>query len=81
MAEPRTGDSADEVEVDEENVDTRAELTAEEKVAGSDDPHAQAEAILEESEERVASRDAAPGAHVEHRTSEEATPPPDLAPD
>ena len=68
-------------DVTEDRVETRAELTAEEKAAGSDDPLAQADAILEESEERIASRDAAPGTHVEHRTSEEATPPLDLPPD
>jgi hypothetical protein len=68
-------------QVDEDRVEARAELTAEEKAAGSDDPHAQAEAILEESEERTASRNAAPGTHLEHRTSAEATPPPDLAAD
>ena len=37
---------------------------------GSDDPEAQAEATLEESEERLAGRPA-----VEERTSDEATPP------
>ena len=59
-------------------VQTRAEkLTPEEQVAGSDDPRAQAEQILAESEARLASRNAAPGSHVEHRTSEEATPPVD----
>ncbi|MEY2423783.1 MAG: hypothetical protein QOI95_3850 [Acidimicrobiaceae bacterium] len=47
----------------------------EEKAAGSDDPEAQGEAILEESEERTASRDAAPSSRVEHRTSDESTPP------
>jgi hypothetical protein len=40
------------------------------------DPAEQQEAILEESEERTADRDAAPGTVVEHRTSDEATPPP-----
>jgi hypothetical protein len=38
---------------DEHDIETRAELLPEEQVAGSDDPHAQAEAILEESEERT----------------------------
>lgn len=45
----------------------------EEKVAGSDDPEAQSEAILEESEERTLHPEKA-----EARTSDEATPPPDL---
>ena len=47
----------------------------EEKAAGTDDPEAQAEAILEESEQRIAGRESAPSSHVEHRTSDEATPP------
>jgi hypothetical protein len=55
-------------------------LTAEEKAAGSADPRAQSEAIMEDSARRTASRDAAPGTHVEHRTSDEATPPVDPVP-
>ncbi|MGA8211313.1 MAG: hypothetical protein WB441_00870 [Nocardioidaceae bacterium] len=39
---------------DESRIDHRADLLPEERVAGSDDPHAQAEAILEESDERTA---------------------------
>ena len=38
---------------DDDRVETRAELLPEEEVAGSDDPEAQAEAILEESDERT----------------------------
>ncbi len=38
---------------DDERVDSRAELLPEERVAGSDDPHAQAAEILEESDERT----------------------------
>lgn len=38
---------------DEERIAGRAELLPEELEAGSDDPEAQAEAILEESDERV----------------------------
>jgi hypothetical protein len=56
----------------------RAELTAEEKVAGSDAPERQAEVILEESEHRVETRGPDPGSSIEHRTSRDATPPPDL---
>jgi hypothetical protein len=67
----------DEETVDDERVSSRSELLAEEKAAGSDDPEAQARAILEDSEERLGSRDAAPGTYVEHRTSDEATPPPE----
>lgn len=60
---------------DDERVATRSELLPEEKKAGSDDPKAQAEAILEESEERTLNRDAAPSTHLEHRTSEDTTEP------
>jgi hypothetical protein len=66
----------DEQPIEDEHVSSRAELLPEEKAAGSDDPRAQAEAILADSEERTGSRDAAPGTHVEHRTSDEVTPPP-----
>jgi hypothetical protein len=38
---------------DEDHVTSRAELLPEEVAAGSDDPHAQAEVILEESQERT----------------------------
>jgi hypothetical protein len=38
-------------------------------------PKEQQDVILEESEEREADRDAAPDSFVEHRTSDEATPP------
>ena len=38
---------------DEHDVETRAELLPEEEAAGSDDPHSQAEEILEESQERT----------------------------
>ncbi|HET6562705.1 MAG TPA: hypothetical protein VFG72_12580 [Marmoricola sp.] len=37
----------------EDHVDTRAELLPEEQTAGSDDPVDQAQAILEESDERT----------------------------
>lgn len=38
---------------DEERIESRSRLLPEEKAAGSDDPEAQAEAILEESDDRV----------------------------
>jgi hypothetical protein len=62
------------------NNDPRAEsraahLLPEEQVAGSDDPEAQAEAILEESNERQEDRNAAPSTVLEHRTSDDAAPP------
>jgi hypothetical protein len=59
-------------------VDRRAAaLLPEEEAAGSDDPRAQAAAILDESDARAADRDAAPDSFVEHRSSDEATPPVD----
>lgn len=39
---------------DEERIDRRADLLPEEREPGSDNPRAQAEAILEESDERTA---------------------------
>lgn len=63
---------------DDERVASRSELLPEEEAVGSDDPAAQARTILEDSDERTESRDASPGTHLEHRTSEDATPPPDL---
>lgn len=38
---------------DEERIESRARLLPEERAAGSDDPEEQAEAILEESDERT----------------------------
>jgi hypothetical protein len=61
---------------DDRVAERAAELLPEEAAAGSDDPEAQAEAILAESDERQADRDAAPGTHIEQRTSEEVTDPP-----
>lgn len=65
----------DDEPTNDERVSSRSELLAEEKAVGSDDPEAQAEAILAESDERTASREASPGTHLEHRTSEDTTPP------
>jgi len=62
--------------MDERTTRRAAAPTAEEKAAGSDAPADQAEAILEESDERTFDRDAAPGSTVEHRTSEDVTEPP-----
>jgi hypothetical protein len=62
----------------DDQVAGRTELTAEEKAAGSDAPKRQAEAILEESEHRIETRGPDPGKSIEHRTSRDATPPPDL---
>jgi hypothetical protein len=46
-----------------------ADLLPEERVTGSDDPEAQAEAILADSDEREADLEAAPDSFLEHRTS------------
>lgn len=67
--------SDQEPSVDDERVDSRAELLPEEQRAGSDDPKRQAEVILEDSEARRLDRGAAPGTHLEERRSEEVTPP------
>jgi hypothetical protein len=60
-------------EPDDERVQQRAELTAEEETAGSGDPVEQARIILEDSDARQAQ--AAPDAIVEHRTSDETVEP------
>jgi hypothetical protein len=64
---------------DPERVTSRADaLLPEEENAGSANPTAQAEAILEESEERTLDRDAAPGhVTVEHRSTEDTVEPTD----
>lgn len=46
-----------------------AELLPEEIAAGSDDPQAQAQAILADSDVREADLEAAPDSFLEHRTS------------
>jgi hypothetical protein len=64
---------------EQDRIQARAEaLTPEEEEAGSDDPVAQAEAILEESDEREDNRVDPPGQPVEHRRSEDTVEPPDL---
>lgn len=64
-------------EPDPERVQQRAaELTAEELDAGSDDPEAQAEAILAESDARTEDRVAPAGMPIERRHSEETVEPP-----
>lgn len=64
---------AEDPDRDHERVADRAALLPEEQAVGSEDPRAQAEAILEESDARTASREAAPDSRVEHRTSDEVT--------
>jgi hypothetical protein len=54
-----------------------ADLLPEEIAAGSDDPRAQAEAILGDSDVREADPDAAPDSFMERRTSAQAVDPGD----
>jgi hypothetical protein len=65
-------DSASDAEAEERHVESRAELLPEELAAGSDDPQAQAEAILAESLERTEHPDADASSQSRHATSEEA---------
>lgn len=65
---------------DQDRVESRAHLLPEEAAAGSDDPQAQAEAILAESDIREADQNAAPDTVLERRTSDQtvvAVEPPD----
>ncbi|MFF5181464.1 hypothetical protein ACFY2Q_25830 [Micromonospora sp. NPDC000316] len=64
---------------DQERVESRAHLLPEEAAVGSDDPEAQAEAILTESDIREADQNAAPDTVLERRTSDQtvAVEPPD----
>ena len=71
-------DDTSDAEIDEERIATRAQLVGHEHVVGSDDPRAQARAILEDSEARTRDRDAAPGSFVEHRRSDDTVPPDDM---
>jgi hypothetical protein len=65
--EPRPGSA--EPDVDERQVDRRAQLLPEEAAAGSASPHAQAEAILVESEERTEHPDPDADSRAGRRTS------------
>ncbi len=56
---------------DHDDASTRADLLPEERVVGSDDPQAQAAAILEESRIRTEVPGAAPDTVTEHRRSDE----------
>jgi hypothetical protein len=74
MGEEETrGRPGQEPPYDGEQLSTRAELLPEEKVVGSADPRAQAEAILEDSLERTEVRTEEQGAQLEHRRSDETT--------
>jgi hypothetical protein len=63
--------------VSDDRIEQRAELTAEEKAAGSEEPEDQARELLEESDERVAAGMATADDPVEHRTSDETVEPVD----
>ncbi|MEU5548970.1 MULTISPECIES: hypothetical protein [unclassified Micromonospora] len=60
---------------DQERIESRAHLLPEEAAVGSDDPQAQADAILTESDLREADRNAAPDTVLERRTSEQTVTP------
>ncbi|MGK5676941.1 hypothetical protein ACSNOB_29410 [Micromonospora sp. URMC 106] len=60
---------------DQERVESRAHLLPEEAAVGSDDPQAQAGAILEESDIREEDRNAAPDTVLERRTSDQTVTP------
>jgi hypothetical protein len=65
-------------EPDPKRVQRRADtLLPEERKGGSDDPSAQAEEILAESDARTEDRDLPPGKPVEHRHSEDTVEPTD----
>jgi hypothetical protein len=58
---------------DRERIAERAQhLLPEEQRVGSDDPEAQADALLTESDERERYSESTPDLRIEHRTSEEA---------
>ena len=56
----------------DERVADRSELLPEEEAVGSDDPEAQAAAVLADSDERTEVPGAAPDTVLEERTSEDA---------
>jgi hypothetical protein len=63
------------IPMDDERVAERSGLLEEERRAGTDDARAQAQAILEESEERTTAGADAAEADVEHRRSEDTVEP------
>jgi hypothetical protein len=62
----------------EDRVASRASLLPEEAAAGTDNAQRQADAILADSDARSANLESAPGSFVEHRTSDDATAPPEM---
>jgi hypothetical protein len=70
--------SSDQDPADAERVAARAQhLLPEEAVAGSDDPEAQAEAVLADSDRRALDVAVPQSPAIEHRTSDETVPPAD----
>ena len=68
------------VRSDQERIESRAHLLPEEAAVGSENPEAQADAILTESDIREEDRNAAPDTVLERRTSDQtvtASEPPD----
>jgi hypothetical protein len=57
----------------EQRIERRAHLLPEEVAADSDDPRAQAAAILAESDQRTSRAQTGPDSFDEHRTSEQAS--------
>jgi hypothetical protein len=58
--------------IDDERARARARLLPEERTAGSDDPEAQAEAVLHDSDDRERYRETTPDLRIEHRSGDEA---------
>lgn len=56
---------------DDDRVDSRADLLPEEAAVGSDDPHAQAEVILQESQERTDDPEATGAASEQTSTADQ----------
>ncbi len=71
MTAPGGGDMHQESDRADELVERRAQLLPEETTVGSDDPEAQAEAILTDSEIRTEVPEGAPTTFVEHRRSDQ----------
>lgn len=65
-------DTTDGTDAADRHVGSRAELLPEERAVGSDDPAAQAEAILAESQERTEHPDPDTSSQSRHASSEEA---------
>jgi hypothetical protein len=60
---------------DQDRIESRAHLLPEEAAVGSEDPEAQADGILAESDIREEDRNAAPDTVLEHRTSDQTVTP------